>query len=330
MDEPKAPAAWYADPWFPGQLRYWSGSDWTTHAAPMPSPAPTGRAGRWRQRRGTELKLSRELVDATYAMLVADRWLVGLMFVGSVLAAVAGLAIVAPAMLWTDVTPSFALSTSGVGGVLVAGAALGVVGFVTQLTTGAVVGAAVLRAEGTTPTLRRALGLAWSRRRQILAWALVSTVVGILMRMLERIGIGGVVAALTLNIGWAAATVFSMPVVITEGTMPVATVRRSARLLRDNFGTTFFGSVRLALPWVVAQWAALGVGFAGGVTLAVASDPGTRILGVLLATVGGLAVVFCVVVTAALSTYLQTNLYRHVTGATVPGIDPRWLPRLAG
>lgn len=330
MREPRSSAGWYADPWFPTQRRFWNGGEWTGHTAPVPPPQPHGRLGRWRQRRGTELTVSRDLVDATYAMLFADRWMIGLMFAGSLLAAVAGLAIVAPTMLWSDVTPGFSVSSSGLRGVLVAGAALGVTGFVTQLTTGAVVGAAVLRAVGSTPTLRGALGIAWSRRRQILAWAAVSTLVGALIRLLERLGVGGVVAALTLNVGWAAATVFSMPVVIIEGTMPVETVRRSARVLKDNFGTTVFGGVRLALPWIVIQCVALCVGVLGGLLLAFATAPRESVLGAVLLAVGALGTVFCVVVTAALGTYLQTNLYRYATGASVPGVDPSSLPRLAG
>ena len=33
------PAGWYADPWFPGQQRWWDGSAWTPHVqAPVPEP----------------------------------------------------------------------------------------------------------------------------------------------------------------------------------------------------------------------------------------------------------------------------------------------------
>jgi hypothetical protein len=321
------PAGWQNDPWFPGQLRYWDGAQWTWHTAPVRlDPNPGLLRGRWAKKRRTEFKASGALVDATYSMLFADKAMVALMFVGGVLASAAGFAVLGPPVLWGDVTPSF--SGGGVVGALVAGAALGAFTFVLQLTTGTVVAAAALRAEGTPPTVRRALGVAWSRRRQILAWAAVSTFVGVAIRGLERLGIGGVIGALTLNIGWAAATVFSMPVVIIEGTMPLQTLRRSSRVLKDNLGATVFGGLRLALPWTVALWttmamAAVGVGLIafGGVT--------EIVVGSVLVTAGVCGAGFCVVVSSSLTAYLQTNVYRYATGRDVPGVDPGLLPPLA-
>lgn len=283
---------------------------------------------RWQRRRKVEMKASAELVGAAYSTLFADRWMLLVMLAGTALSAVAGLLFVGPAMLWGGVTPSFGISTGGVAGVLVAGVGLGVMTFVVQLTTGAVVAAALQRAEGRAPTLRSSLAVVWSRRRQILAWALMSTVVGVVIRMLERLGIGGVVAALTLNVGWAAATVFSMPVVIIEGTMPVETVRRSARVLKEQFGATVFGSVRLAIPWVVASVVSAIVACAGGALLYLGDGP-SIVLGVPVVAVGVLGLVFCTTVSAALSAYLQTYLYVYARGGEVPNVDPRWLPRLA-
>jgi hypothetical protein len=309
------PAGWHNDPWFARQLRYWDGAQWTWHTAPVrfgPDPAPGRLRGRWAKKRRTEFKASGALVDATYSMLFADRAMVALMFVGGVLAAAAGLVVVGPVMLWTDVSPPF--SGGGVVGALVAGASIGAFTFVLQLTTGTVVAAA--------------LGVAWSRRRQILAWAAVSTFVGVAIRGLERLGIGGIIGALTLNIGWAAATVFAMPVVIVEGTMPLQTIRRSSRVLKDNLGATVFGSLRIALPWTVALWVALSVAVVGGVLVAFGGVI-TIVVGAVLIAVGACATGFCVVVSSSLSAYLQANVYRYATGHDVPGVAPGMLPPLA-
>ncbi len=40
---------WFRDPWQPGQLRYWSGTAWTSHTAPVGSPPPQ-RTGAPRRR----------------------------------------------------------------------------------------------------------------------------------------------------------------------------------------------------------------------------------------------------------------------------------------
>jgi hypothetical protein len=123
------PAGWQNDPWFPGQLRYWDGAQWTWHTAPVRlDPNPGLLRGRWAKKRRTEFKASGALVDATYSMLFADKAMVALMFVGGVLASAAGFAVLGPPVLWGDVTPSF--SGGGVVGALVAGAALGAFTFV--------------------------------------------------------------------------------------------------------------------------------------------------------------------------------------------------------
>ncbi|GAA4703525.1 DUF6159 family protein [Nocardioides conyzicola] len=317
---PTTPAGWHPDPWFPGQLRYWDGSTWTGRTAPIRAHVP----GRWpwnRAPRPAKFKPSAALVDATYAMLRADRSIIVLLFVGSVLATAVGAAIAVPGVVWGHVDSSSSYG-GGVVGVLVTAAAVGAMTFVLQLVTGAVVAAAVLRAEGETPTARRALAVAWTRRRQILAWAAVSTVVGLVIGLLQRLGIGGVLAALTANLGWAVATVFAMPVIIVEGTMPVATVRRSARILKDNFGATVFGNLRLALPWMVATYLSGSLAIAG----VVAWVTGATVLGLTAVVVGIIGIIFCTVVSSALSTYLQTYLYRYAAGLSVPGIDPHLLP----
>lgn len=38
----QTPAAWHPDPHVPGQQRYWDGTTWTEHVAPLLAPSPTG------------------------------------------------------------------------------------------------------------------------------------------------------------------------------------------------------------------------------------------------------------------------------------------------
>lgn len=313
------PSGWYADPIDAMQSRYWDGQQWTGHVAPRGEQRRTRRA----RKRKQKFKPAGPLVDATYQMLFADRAMIALLFVGGVIsAAVAGL-IVFPAMHWGHVTPVFSISAGW--GVVVAGAALGASSFVTQLVTGAVVAAALLRAEGQPVDVRRALAVAWGRRRQLLAWAAVSTVVGAVTRFLDRFGIGGAVAALTVNLGWAVATVFAVPTVIVEGTMPVATIRRSAGLLKRHFAVTLVSNVTLALPWMAALFCCLFLGVVGAFTLALGAAVAGAV-GVLLLAVGAVGFCFCCTVGSALSAYLEALLYRYANGQPIPGIDPYWLP----
>ena len=317
------PAGWYPDYALAGHQRYWDGEHWTQYVY-LPGDQESG-SGRTR-RKLPKFRPSAQLVTATYRMLFADRSMIALLFVGAVVAATAGAAIMFPATYWGHVTPGW--SGGGVLGVVVAGASLGAVSFVLQVVAGAVVAAAVLRAEGRSATAREALRLAWGRRRQLLAWALASTLVGALLRMLERVGIGGVVAALTLNIGWALATVFATPVIMVEGTMPLATIRRSAGLLRRHFTVTLISGVSLALPWIVLAVGSVIVGTAGGFTLALAGGITATITGAVMLVAGVVGFCFFAAVSSALSAYLETFLYRYAVGLPVPGVDQHWLPPL--
>ena len=316
MYEPPA-ANWYPDPADASLLRYWDGHAWTEHRAPLPVSHDF-------HKRGVKFKPSKPLVESTYRLLMADKAMVGLLFAGAIVSAAVAMAIEIPAIHW-GLTPSW--STGGPMGLLVAGLAMGASSFVIQLTTGAVVASAMMRAEGRAPSVRGSLAMAWARRRQLLAWALVSTGVGAASRLLERFGIGGLIARLAVDLGWAVATVFAMPVVMVEGTMPVATVRRSAQLLKAHFAATIISNLRLAIPWVLGMVAALTLAFTGGLWLAFGAGDVTAIaLGSVMLATGVIAFFFCAVVSAALRTYLETLLYRYALDLAVPGIDPGLLP----
>lgn len=318
------PVGWYPDYVQAGQQRFWDGEQWTQYV--HLDDANTGGSRR-KRRKLPKFQPSAQLVATTYRMLFADRSMIALLFVGSLLAAGAGGAIMFPAMYWGNVNPSW--SSGGVLGVLVAGASLGAMTFVLQMVCGAVVAAAHLRAEGQPATVRDALRFAWGRRRQLLAWALVSTLVGALIRMLERTGAGGLVAALTLNVGWGFATVFATPVIIVEGTMPLATIRRSAGLLRRHFTVTLISNVTVALPWIALAIVSGTIAVAGGITLVLASGITATVTGALLLAAGVIGFCFFGAVTSALSAYLETLLYRYGTGLAVPGVDQHLLPPLA-
>lgn len=288
----------------------------------MPRMAPTPS--------GPKFKPSKALVKATYDLLMADKWMVGLLLAGAAASAAVMGGIMFPAWFFGHITPD-PKGGGGLLGLAVYAAAMWASSFVFVLVSGAVVAAAQTRADGGRPTVRQALAVAWSRRGPLAAWAATATVVGLLMSLLERFGAAGLVVRFLTGIGWAVATIFAVPLLISEGTMPVATVRRSATMVRDTFGPTVRSNVRMAVPWIVAQVVALLVGISGVIALVIGvedADLTTALVGAGFAVVGGVAFFFTAAISQALTAYLNTMLYRYATGQPIPGINPADLPPL--
>ncbi len=270
------------------------------------------------------------LVRSAYRLLLQDTSMVVLLFVGGLLSAVAFALVAWPASTILGVPVFGSRHDGSIVSLLVYGAALLASTFVSVLVMGAVVAAAMMRADGLDPTVRSALAVAWSRRGPLLAWAAVATVVGMLIRSLERYGIGGALVRLLAGVAWSLATWFAIPVIIAEGTMPMQTVSRSVEILRTRFGTNVRATIRLGLVWTLALLGTLVV--AGyGAWLLFTSGPrayAAHNLGVMLLVLGGVAFFVVSAVWSAVSAYLRTVLYRYAVGLPTPGIDPRELPSL--
>lgn len=251
---------------------------------------------------------SEELVNAAYRFLSADEWMIILLIVGGLV----DLAVIAAVPV-----PSILLGASSLNAgpfdwinVLTLACALWVSTSVTAVVTGAATATALIRVDGGVFTARAALAIVRSRRRPLAAWALVSAVIGVLFILLSRVGIAGIVAQLAATIGWAVATMFAVPIVISQGTMPATTGRQSARMVRANFGTVARGGIKLAAPWTVAGVGAVLEAIASSFVLLVAdAHPSGILIWVALFCMGAGVLFFVGVVSAGLAAYLNTILF---------------------
>ncbi|MGE3810329.1 MAG: DUF6159 family protein [Candidatus Nanopelagicales bacterium] len=270
----------------------------------------------------------RPLVSAAWSLLKRDPSMVVLLVVGGIASSVAFALVALPLYLvvglpaergsdpWSTVVYALALFAST---------------FVSTFFLGAVVAAAMQRADGGDPTFRSAMAAAWERRGPLVAWAAMSTAVGIALRFLERFGVAGTIVRLLGGLAWAVATVFAIPVIMAEGTMPIETVKRSASVLTSRFGSNARAGLRFGVV-VILLWIGLFAVFMLGIYGVY--DGSTHRNGVstalgftmILAAIVGYFVASAVV--QALGAYLRTVLYRYATGRPTPGIDPTYLPAL--
>ena len=143
----------------------------------------------------------------------------------------------------------------------------------------ALVAAALERLRGGDPNVASGLKAASAHIPQILGWALITTVVTLILQALrDRGGIAGQVASMLGGIAWSLATFFVIPLLVAEGIGPIEAIRRSSSLLRDTwgrqiaasfgFGIVTFGAIIVAaIPGLVLALVHPLLGLAVGIPL---------------------------------------------------------------
>ncbi len=112
----------------------------------------------------------------------------------------------------------------------------------------AVVGSALIRLEGGSPTLGDGFRQANKHVGKLFLWAVVSATVGLILRAVrERLGFIGRIILAGIGIAWALASYMVIPVVVTEGAGPWTALKRSAGLFRRTWGETLVGGLGLGL-----------------------------------------------------------------------------------
>jgi hypothetical protein len=104
----------------------------------------------------------------------------------------------------------------------------------------------------------------------------------------------------------------------------VTAVKRSARVLRDTWGT----SLRTAVKGNViafALWLVPGSVMVVAMVMVFAGPTSVFVVGIVLAVVAGAALVVLMSVVGAATTYAQALIYRYAVGLPTPGIDTRVL-----
>jgi len=155
----------------------------------------------------------------------------------------------------------------------------------------ALAAAAVKGLQGEETSVRYGLSVAWSRVGPIAGWALVQTVVGLIIHALEQLlneGILGQIVASLLNFAWSVATFFVVPVIALEGPGPIQAFKRSTRILRERWGEGLVGAA--AIGFVLVFIPGLIVAVLAGIGIATLSAHEALAIG-LFVVAGAIAIV---------------------------------------
>jgi hypothetical protein len=190
--------------------------------------------------------------------------------------------------------------------------------FVVVFFNSALISCALVRFNGGEPTLGDGLRVAMARLPQILAWALVSATVGVLLKVIENASdrVGEIISAI-LGVAWSVMTYFVVPVLVVERVGPIDAIKRSMEILRRTWGESLIGNVGLDLFVFLLFIPVIIVGVIGFALLGTMPPVGIALL-VLAAIGGGLVAA----IGPALHGIFLAAIYQYAAEGRVPdGFD---------
>jgi hypothetical protein len=165
-------------------------------------------------------------------------------------------------------------------------------------------------------TIADGLAVARDRFSQICGWAAISTAISLLMGVLENQGgVFGDVAARLVGMAWSLVTFLAVPVIAIEGTGPVETLKRSASIFRQRWGTQIAGNVAIGGAIFLLGVLPAALLIVAGVALWSSAS----FAGALLVVVGALIGAIAMLISRALSGIFGVALYRYATDGEAVG-----------
>jgi hypothetical protein len=186
--------------------------------------------------------------------------------------------------------------------------------FITIFFNACMIGCATIRMNGGDPTVRDGLRIASQNIKRIVAWALFTATVGLIIRAIQqRVGFIGKLIMGGIGIAWAIVTYFVVPVLIYERLGPWGAVKRSASILKNTWGEALVGNLGMgiifalaAIPGVLLMF----LGIYGVIAWGVA-------IGVALIVIAVIYFVAIGVISTAAEAVLVAALYRFATTGKV-------------
>jgi hypothetical protein len=184
----------------------------------------------------------------------------------------------------------------------------------------AIIGCATIRLNGGDPTVKDGLRIASSRIGKLFGWAVIAATVGIIVQILASYFRRNLVAQFvlaSLEMAWGIAIMFVVPVILYENLGGFKAVKRSAYIIKHNFGVSLISQFTLslvALPFILLGTIVL----LAGLIIMVYSI----ILGILLIIAAIASFLVLAVVFTALAGIMLAALYKYArTGTIGSGYD---------
>ena len=195
----------------------------------------------------------------------------------------------------------------GVGGWILLAIATLLATWVSVIGQAAVISGAGQRMDGADPTLGSSFAGARSRTGRLFEWAVLATVVAIVVDTLrQRLGILGNIVASLGNMAFNVLSFLALPVIVFEDVGAIDGFKRSSKLLRGTWGEQLTFTFGLGLIGLLAALPGVAV----AAVLVITGVSGLQVLGFII---GALWILAVVAVSSALSAVFKAALYRYAT-----------------
>jgi len=263
-----------------------------------------------------------ELTKTSWGVLRSDRSLAAFPVLGGLTALLLGAAFGIPSWVLFD-------DEQTVVGVILAALGIYAVTFAGVFFNVALAAAAAQVLDGHDATVASGVAVARQRLGSIWGWAAMVASVNIIVRGLqERAGPLGDLLLGGIAVAWSLVTFLAIPVLALEGTGPIETLKRSARIFRERWGEQVTGqfaigaAVMLVTLVPAAILVAIGAAIGGSAARATPN------------AIAAVIVIAGVIISTALSQIFAVALYRFAIGQGATGsftpeeleaaVQPRW------
>jgi len=187
--------------------------------------------------------------------------------------------------------------------------------------------ASTMALEGEKISISQSIAKVWSNRAMLLRWWAFSSGIGLVIALLQM-GLGKLFSSLLgkgvekiitvitgniLGIGWAFATYFAVQSLMTHPDRPVATLKRSAELIRRSWGENLAMNGGIFLIGLLVIWFGGGFAITGINYLIFRLDPTvpSLVYGLVFAMIDGFLLVSMMMLSSASSAVFNASLYRY-------------------
>lgn len=188
--------------------------------------------------------------------------------------------------------------------------------FVIIFFNSALIACVLKQIDGEQPTLGYGLAVARQRLPQILGWALLTSTVGMLLRLLEeKVGFIGRIVVGLLGMAWSVTSFLVVPVLVAEDSGPIDSYKRSVEMLKQTWGEQIIGNVSFGLIFGL-------FGVVPAMMLVFLAAMGGRETFFVVGAILAVYLVALALVQSTLQTIYQVAIYLYAAnGEAPPGFD---------